>query len=239
MARTTSKKTRNRPEPGALIEMLLAWYDVHRRTLPWRAPPGTTPDPYHVLVSELMLQQTTVATVRHRFDPFIDRFPSLIALALASEAEVLHAWQGLGYYRRARALHAAARTVVDEHGATLPSDVDRLMSLPGIGAYTAKAIAAIAFDQPVVPVDGNVMRVLSRVFKIETPLPQAVRELEDLAGTFEPCFSPRRYRPGLDGSGRHGVPSEGSALCQLPLVGWLRRACGGHGGNAAEARTEA
>ena len=174
----------------SLIEALLAWYDDHRRDLPWRAGPGMTPDPYHVLVSELMLQQTTVATVRRRFPAFIRRFPTLPALAAASEADVLHAWQGLGYYRRARALHACARTVVEAHGSILPADVDRLMTLPGIGAYTAKAVAAIAFDQPVVPVDGNVMRVLSRLFRIERPLPKAARELHDLAARFEPVARP-------------------------------------------------
>ena len=174
----------------ALIEALLAWYDDHRRDLPWRAGPGQTAEPYAVLVSELMLQQTTVATVRQRFVSFIERFPDLPALAAASEADVLHAWQGLGYYRRARALHACARNVVEDHGSTLPRDVDRLMALPGIGAYTARAVAAIAFDQPVVPVDGNVMRVLSRLFQVETPLPKAVKELHRLAAEFEPVIRP-------------------------------------------------
>ncbi|MGI9449777.1 MAG: A/G-specific adenine glycosylase [Geminicoccaceae bacterium] len=175
---------------GLLIEALLAWYDDHRRDLPWRAGPGMASDSYHVLVSELMLQQTTVATVRRRFAPFIQRFPTLSALAAASEADVLHAWQGLGYYRRARALHACARKVVETHGSILPDDTDRLMTLPGLGAYTAKAVAAIAFNQPVVPVDGNVMRVLSRLFQIETPLPKAAKELHKLAAQFEPVDRP-------------------------------------------------
>ncbi len=173
-----------------LLQRLLAWYDDHRRDLPWRAGPDASANPYHVLVSELMLQQTTVATVRQRFDLFIERFPSLAVLAEVDEAEVLHAWQGLGYYRRARALHACARTVVAEHGGVLPSDVTLLLTLPGVGAYTAKAIAAIAFDQPVVPVDGNVMRVLSRLFRVENPLPKATKELQDLALKFEPCPRP-------------------------------------------------
>lgn len=174
----------------ALLERLLRWYDAHRRVLPWRAKPGKDADPYHVLVSELMLQQTTVATVLSRFQPFIDRFPSLNALADAGEADVLHAWQGLGYYRRARALHACARAVEHTHGGRLPDDVDALLTLPGIGAYTAKAVAAIAFGRPVIPVDGNVMRVLARLFEIETPLPRATKELQTLAAAFEPCPRP-------------------------------------------------
>ena len=177
-------------DPKALIRALLAWYDVHRRDLPWRARPGERPDPYRVLVSELMLQQTTVATVRHRFLPFIERFPDMAALAEAGEADVLHAWQGLGYYRRARALHACACAVAERHGGRLPEEVDQLQALPGIGAYTARAVAAIAFDVPVVPVDGNVMRVLARLFCIETPLPKAARALQALATKFEPVARP-------------------------------------------------
>ena len=190
MNQTAATPSYGEARPDALIDALLAWYDVERRDLPWRAARGESAEPYHVLVSELMLQQTTVATVRDRFGPFIDCFPTLDALANAPEEDVLHAWQGLGYYRRARALHAAARTVVADHGAVLPRDVDRLMALPGIGAYTARAIAAIAFAQPVLPVDGNVMRVLSRLFRIETPLPKAAKELQERARTFEPCARP-------------------------------------------------
>ena len=155
------------------LERLLAWYDRHRRELPWRAPPGRRADPYHVLLSELMLQQTTVATVSRRFPAFLARFPGLAALAAADEAEVLHAWQGLGYYRRARALHALARAVVARHGGRLPEDAAALRALPGIGAYTAAALRAIAFEQPVVPVDGNVLRVMARIARVETPLPAA------------------------------------------------------------------
>lgn len=169
---------------------LLGWYDRHRRDLPWRAGPGLVPDSYHVLVSELMLQQTTVATVSGRFDPFIVRFPTLRSLAKANEADVLHAWQGLGYYRRARALHACARAVVRDHGGVLPKGVDHLLALPGIGAYTAKAVAAIAFDQPVIPVDGNVIRVLSRLFRLETPTPKVAKEVQRQAEQFEPTPRP-------------------------------------------------
>jgi A/G-specific adenine glycosylase len=134
-----------------------------------------------VLVSELMLQQTTVATVLGRFGPFLERFPTLEALAAASLEEVLHAWQGLGYYRRARALHACARTVVEQHGGLLPLEAAALEALPGIGAYTAAAVAAIAGGRPVVPVDANVERVLGRMLAVETPLPAARPHLRKAA----------------------------------------------------------
>jgi len=179
-----------RAQAGSLSQALLTWYDHHRRQLPWRAKAGQRADPYHVLVSELMLQQTTVATVKGRFDPFIARFPTLDALAAADEQDVLHAWQGLGYYRRARALHAAARAVKTDHDGRLPTTVDALLPLPGIGEYTAKAVAAIAFEQPVLPIDGNGVRVLARIFRIETPMPGAAKEVRTLAAAFEPCPRP-------------------------------------------------
>jgi A/G-specific adenine glycosylase len=166
-----------------LIRKLLAWYDLHRRVLPWRAPPGARPDPYRVLLSEIMLQQTTAATARGRFEAFIGRFPTVQALAAAGQDEILHAWQGLGYYRRARALHACARGIVEHHGGRVPAEAAALAALPGIGPYTAAAVRAIAFDQPDVPVDGNVQRVLARLFAIEAPLPAAAGRLRTLAAT--------------------------------------------------------
>jgi A/G-specific adenine glycosylase len=175
-----------RGAPRQLIERLLAWYDRHRRTLPWRAPPGEPASAYHVLLSEVMLQQTTVATVSTRFAAFVARFPTLEALAAADEAEVLHAWQGLGYYRRARALHACAKVVVGQLGGVLPESEAALRALPGIGPYTASAIRAIALDQPAVPVDGNVERVLARLHGIETPLPAAAPLLRGLAAELTP-----------------------------------------------------
>ncbi|MGH6913253.1 MAG: A/G-specific adenine glycosylase, partial [Geminicoccales bacterium] len=163
--------------PRRLIARLLDWYDANRRALPWRAAPGRRPDAYHVLLSEIMLQQTTVSTVAGRFEPLLARFPSLAALAAADQAEVLHAWQGLGYYRRARALHDCARVVLEQLGGELPQSEGGLRALPGIGAYTARAILAIAHEQPTVPVDANVARVLARLHGVATPLPGALKEL--------------------------------------------------------------
>jgi A/G-specific adenine glycosylase len=147
------------PQRRLFHRSLLAWYDVHRRDLPWRA----SRDPYRVWLSEIMLQQTRVAAVIEHYHEFLRRFPEVQKLASAREATVLAAWSGLGYYRRARMLHAAAKVIVREHGGRLPATVDGLRTLPGIGRYTAAAIASIAFDKPVAVVDGNVERVLQRV----------------------------------------------------------------------------
>lgn len=171
---------------GVLLDRLLAWYDAHRRELPWRAAPGERADPYHVLLSEIMLQQTTAATAAGRFGPFLDRFPTLQALAAAHQDEVLHAWQGLGYYRRARALHACAQAIVERHGGRVPQDATALAALPGIGPYTTAAVRAIAFERPEVPVDGNVQRVLARLFALEAPLPGAAGRLRKLAASLAP-----------------------------------------------------
>jgi A/G-specific adenine glycosylase len=168
--------------PGWLIERLLAWYDANRRQLPWRAPADGPVSAYGVLLSEFMLQQTTVATVRARFAAFLARFPTLDALAEADATDVLHAWQGLGYYRRARALHACARAIVERHHGQIPSDEATLRALPGIGPYTASALRAIVHEAPCVPVDGNVLRVMARLHRIEAPIPGAVRQLRQLAG---------------------------------------------------------
>lgn len=157
------------PAPAAID--LLNWYDRHRRTMPWRARPGEPADAYRVWLSEIMLQQTTVAAVGPYFQRFLARFPTIDALAAADTDAVMEAWAGLGYYARARNLHACAKRVA-ERGA-FPRDLDGLRALPGIGAYTAAAIASIAFDVPVVPIDGNVERVAARVFAIDAPLPSA------------------------------------------------------------------
>ena len=169
---------------------LLAWYDRHRRRLPWRALPGERADPYRVWLSEIMLQQTTVATVGPYFERFLARWPDIRALAAAPLDDVLHAWQGLGYYARARNLHACARAVVAAHDGGFPATEAALRALPGIGDYTAAAIAAIAFDQPAVPVDGNIERVVARLFRVRTPLPEAKPELRRLAATLAPATRP-------------------------------------------------
>uniref|UniRef100_UPI0035CBA04D A/G-specific adenine glycosylase n=1 Tax=uncultured Sphingomonas sp. TaxID=158754 RepID=UPI0035CBA04D len=165
--------------------LLLDWYDAHARALPWRAAPGSNaPDPYRVWLSEIMLQQTTVAAVRPKFEAFVARWPSVAALAAASEADLMAAWAGLGYYARARNLHACARAVV-ALGA-FPDTEEGLRTLPGIGAYTAAAIAAIAFGARAVVVDANVARVVARLFAIERPLPGAMAELRDATDRITP-----------------------------------------------------
>jgi len=170
--------------PQGIAELraaLLAWYDRHARTLPWRTPPGDAalPDPYRVWLSEIMLQQTTVPHAAPYFERFVARWPSVEALAEAERDEVLAAWAGLGYYARARNLHACARAVAEAGG--FPQTVEALKRLPGIGDYTSAAVGAIAFDAPAVPVDGNVERVLARLFAVETPLPKAKPEIRGLA----------------------------------------------------------
>jgi A/G-specific adenine glycosylase len=152
---------------------LLRWYDAHARVLPWRAIRPDRMDPYKVWLSEIMLQQTTVAAVKDYFLKFTAKWPSVQALAAAPLDDVLKAWAGLGYYARARNLHKCANVIVTDHGGKFPNTLDALQKLPGIGPYTAGAIAAIAFDQPFAAVDGNVERVISRIDAIETPLPQS------------------------------------------------------------------
>jgi A/G-specific adenine glycosylase len=165
---------------------LLTWYDRHRRILPWRARRGETADPYRVWLSEIMLQQTNVKTVAPYYSRFLSRWPTVGALAAASLDEVLRAWAGLGYYARARNLHACAHAVVERHGGKFPDDIAALRALPGIGDYTAAAIAAIAFDAPAVPVDGNVERVVTRLFAVEDALLAAKPEIKRLASSLLP-----------------------------------------------------
>jgi A/G-specific adenine glycosylase len=167
------------PNPTALLD----WYDRARRTLPWRAAPDERPDPYRVWLSEIMLQQTRVETVARYFARFVARWPDVQSLAAAALPAVLSAWAGLGYYARARNLHACAREIVARHDGRFPDTQADLRELPGIGDYTAAAIAAIAFDRAVVPLDGNVERVVARVFAFAKPLPRAKPELRRLAQT--------------------------------------------------------
>lgn len=157
---------------------LLDWYDTHARAMPWRVSPadrkaGHRPDPYAVWLSEVMLQQTTVAAVRDYHRKFTALWPRVADLAAAADADVMAAWAGLGYYARARNLLKCARAVVDDHGGAFPQTYDALMSLPGIGPYTAAAVSAIAFDAPETVLDGNVERVMARIYDEHTPLPAA------------------------------------------------------------------
>jgi len=165
---------------------LLAWYDRHRRSLPWRAPPRERGDPYRIWLSEIMLQQTTVKAVGPYYARFLARWPDVRALATASLEDVLKAWAGLGYYARARNLHACARVVVERCDGEFPKSEAALRALPGIGAYTAAAIAAIAFDAPACAVDGNVERVIARLFAVTAALPGAKPELHRRARTLVP-----------------------------------------------------
>jgi A/G-specific adenine glycosylase len=170
-------------EPVARPALLLAWYDRHRRKLPWRPLPGVAADPYAVWLSEIMLQQTGVKTVGPYFEKFLARWPDVRALGSASLDDVLRMWAGLGYYSRARNLHACAVAVRRDHGGVFPDTEEGLRALPGIGPYTAAAIAAIAFGRRTMPVDGNIERVVSRLFAVEEPLPQAKPLIQQLATT--------------------------------------------------------
>ncbi|MDV7340015.1 A/G-specific adenine glycosylase [Terasakiella sp. A23] len=165
---------------------LLDWYDRERRDLPWRMVPGKKADPYKVWMSEIMLQQTTVATVKSYYKAFLEKWPTVQDLAGAELDEVLHAWQGLGYYARARNLHKCAQVVTRDHNGRFPESEKKLLDLPGIGPYTAAAVASIAFGLKATPVDGNVERVISRLFKVEETLPKAKKELTELAQTLTP-----------------------------------------------------
>ena len=153
------------------FQKIIFWYDAHRRDLPWRAKPSKIADPYHVWLSEIMLQQTTVPTVKSYFDHFLQLWPTVADLAAAPLDDILHAWQGLGYYRRAHNLHKCAQTIVRDFGGSFPNTQDQLLTLPGIGPYTAAAISAIAFDKPAIVIDGNVERVVARFAGLEDPLP--------------------------------------------------------------------
>jgi A/G-specific adenine glycosylase len=196
MSVAVRKFARNKPSTADPAH-LLAWYDRHRRILPWRARREESPDPYRVWLSEIMLQQTTVKTVAPYYAKFLARWPTVAALARASLNDVLRAWAGLGYYARARNLHACAREVVARHGGAFPRDIAALRALPGIGDYTAAAVAAIAFDAVCVPVDGNVERVVARLFAVEEALPGAKAEIKRLAASLLPTRRAGDFAQGL------------------------------------------
>ena len=171
---------------SSCADVLLDWYGRERRELPWRAGPGERADPYRVWLSEVMLQQTTVKAAIPYFERFVQRWPSVQDLAAAEREQVLSMWAGLGYYSRANNLHLCAQRIVAEHGGVIPSAEPELRELPGIGPYTAAAVAAIAFDARATPVDGNIERVIARMFAVDTPLPGAKTELRRLAETLTP-----------------------------------------------------
>ncbi|MEM7439653.1 MAG: A/G-specific adenine glycosylase [Pseudomonadota bacterium] len=177
---------------------LLDWYDQHARLMPWRVPPGermagVVPDPYHVWLSEVMLQQTTVAAVKSYFEAFVTRWPAVTDLAAAEDEEVMRAWAGLGYYARARNLLKCARVVANDLGGVFPSTEADLLKLPGVGPYTAAAIASIAFDRRAVVLDGNVERVMARIYRVEEPLPHSKERLRSLADGLTPNRRPGDY----------------------------------------------
>ncbi len=196
---------------SAISRGMLRWYDFHARDLPWRIGPkarkqGKRPDPYHVWLSEIMLQQTTVATVAPRYAEFLERWPTVSAIAAAPVDDILGQWAGLGYYARARNLHKCAVVVCRDHSGIFPDTEDALQMLPGIGEYTAAAIAAIAFDRHAVVVDGNIERVVSRLFAIDTPLPTAKTEMRSRAADIWPAKR--------SGDFAQGLMDLGSAICR-------------------------
>jgi A/G-specific adenine glycosylase len=210
---------------------LLAWYDGERRLLPWRAAPGETPDPYQVWLSEIMLQQTTVKAVLPRYTLFLRRWPTVVALAQAELGEVLAAWAGLGYYARARNLHACARAIIERHGGRFPNTEADLRKLPGVGDYTAAAVAAIAFGKRATPVDGNIERVVARLFAVTALLPAAKSEIRTLAETLTPAGRPGDFAQAL--------MDLGATICtpRRPACGLcpVRVECRGYANSIAEA----
>ena len=184
-------------ESSPLADQLLAWYDEDRRDLPWRYDPGKRANAYRIWLSEVMLQQTTVKSVIPYFNKFVKAWPTVKSLAAAPLEDVLKAWAGLGYYSRARNLHECARTVVRDHGGKFPKSQSELQKLPGIGPYTAAAVAAIAYGQRATVVDGNVERVISRLFAIETPLPKSKPEIKQLAEGLTPELRPGDYAQAM------------------------------------------
>src|SRR5471032_2039711 len=183
---------------------LLAWYDVHRRVLPWRAPKGKRADPYRIWLSEIMLQQTTVQAVAAYYRKFLTLWPDVKALAAARQDEVLAAWAGLGYYARARNLHAAAKVVANEMGGKFPLTAEMLRALPGVGGYTAGAISAIAYDEKQAAMDANAERVIARLYAVKTPMPKAKTELHALGSALVPARA---------GDFAQALMDLGSAIC--------------------------
>src|SRR5262249_11272400 len=187
----------SRRPPIDPADRLLAWYDRHARALPWRAKAGERADPYRVWLSEIMLQQTTVVAVGPYFRDFLARWPTVHDLAAADLDAVLRAWRGLGYYARARNLHRCARVVSAEHGGEFPDSEEALRGLPGVGAYTAAAIAAIAFGRRATVMDGNVERVIARMFRVTEPLPRAKAAPRPIGEGLTPGARPGDYAQAM------------------------------------------
>ncbi len=227
-----SPPARSAAAPTRLRERVLAWYDAHARDLPWRVRPadraaGRRPDPYRVWLSEIMLQQTTVPHATPYFLAFTARWPTVAALAAAPEADVMAAWAGLGYYARARNLIACARRVAGELGSVFPDTEAGLAVLPGVGPYTAAAIAAIAFDAPANVVDGNVERVVARLFAVEAPLPAAKPALRSLAASLVTDERPGDWAQALMDLGAM-VCTPASPICAIcPAAEDCRARAGG------------
>ena len=218
------------PDPAAIAPALLAWYDAHGRVLPWRARPGEVPDPYRVWLSEVMLQQTTVTTVRPRFAAWVARWPDFASLAAAKDEDVMAAWAGLGYYARARNLVKTARVVAAEHGGAFPATEAQLARLPGLGAYTAAAVAAIAFGERAVVVDANVERVVARLFAIHEPLPAARRAIRAAADAVTPASRAGDFAQATMDLGATVCTSRAPRCLLCPL----RPHCRGHREGAPE-----
>ena len=176
---------------------LLKWYDGNARQLPWRAGPGDTPNPYHVWLSEIMLQQTTVATVKAYFEKFLKLWPTVAQLARAPQEQILKEWAGLGYYARARNLHKCAQVIAHDFGGRFPTSETELRALPGIGDYTAAAIAAIAFSETAAVVDGNIERITARLARIDTPLPAAKKLIKSKVATLTPAGRPGDFAQAM------------------------------------------
>jgi A/G-specific adenine glycosylase len=208
--------------PVDAAEALLCWYVVDKRRLPWRAEAGATPDPYRVWLSEIMLQQTTVAAVKPYFETFTRRWPTVAALAAAEDGALMSAWAGLGYYARARNLLACARTVASEHDGAFPNTEEALRKLPGIGPYTAAAIAAIAFGRRAVVVDGNVERVISRLHALKTPLPQSRPEIRALADAMTPAEGAGDFAQAMMDLGATICTPRNPACGLCPVRSWCR-----------------
>jgi A/G-specific adenine glycosylase len=207
-----SKRHQTASEAADRPALLLAWYDRHRRVLPWRPPRGQRADPYVVWLSEIMLQQTGVKTVGPYFEKFLARWSDVAALGRASLDDVLRMWAGLGYYSRARNLHACAVAVLRDHGGVFPDTEQGLRALPGIGPYTAAAIAAIAFDRRTMPVDGNIERVVSRLFAVEDALPQAKPAIQRLATTLLSDAGASNAKPRA-GDSAQALMDLGASIC--------------------------